>query len=262
MSDDFRTQVYNTLRLKETDELLEIWERNDRVERSELAFEVIREILEERLVEIPAQDEPVYKHVKQDADDETDDIPPEEKSAYDFEESGVKIEFEGFYGKETLRKKAALVKKPKLSQEQMIWRVGIFISLIALLILSSWYIIQSQQYFSRIALTPVFILGLLYWLFLRPYIEPHFETKSSVSNSKFYKGFISSQGIRFTSSDKLTNIPWGKIYRAKKTQDLIVLFAEYISPMAFPCNFFKSEADWQQFRNWVDYYMKSKEKTA
>ncbi len=68
MSDDFRKQIYNNLKLKETDELMEIWKINDRVERSELAFDVIREILQQRLGEIPPQGEPVYEHVEQDAD--------------------------------------------------------------------------------------------------------------------------------------------------------------------------------------------------
>jgi len=30
--------------------------------------------------------------------------------------------------------------------------------------------------------------------------------------------------------------------------------------MAFPRNFFKSEADWQQLKNWVDDYVKQPEK--
>jgi hypothetical protein len=77
MSDDFRKQIYNTLKLKETDELVEIWKINDRVEWSELAFDVIREILQQRLGEIPPQDEPVYEHVEQDTDDKDDDIPTE-----------------------------------------------------------------------------------------------------------------------------------------------------------------------------------------
>src|SRR5436309_767166 len=103
MGNDFRTEMYNMLKLKETDELVEIWIKNDRVERSALVFDVIREILQERLGEILPQDEPVYEHVKhveQSINDEFDAIPPEEESLYAFEESGVSIEFEGSYGKE------------------------------------------------------------------------------------------------------------------------------------------------------------------
>jgi hypothetical protein len=55
-------QVYKRMRLRGTDELLNIWETNDRVEWSDLTFEVIKEILQKRSVEPPAQNDPVYIH--------------------------------------------------------------------------------------------------------------------------------------------------------------------------------------------------------
>jgi hypothetical protein len=72
MSDDFRKQIFNTLNLKETDELVEIWQTNDRVEWADVAFDVIREILQERLGELPLQNEPVLEHVADDSNDELD----------------------------------------------------------------------------------------------------------------------------------------------------------------------------------------------
>ena len=75
MSEELREQIYNNLRLKETDELLEIWQINNRADWSETAFDVIKEILRQRLVEMPSQDKPVYKHVEEenDIDDEVID---------------------------------------------------------------------------------------------------------------------------------------------------------------------------------------------
>jgi hypothetical protein len=59
---------------------------------------------------------------------------------------------------------------------------------------------------------------------------------------------ISNQGIaHYSSSDKATYAPWSKIYRAKKTDALIILFVENSPSMTFPRNFFKSDADWQTF---------------
>ena len=71
MNDELRKQIYNSLNLKETDELVEVWQSNDRVEWTEVAFDVIQEILLERLGELPPQDEPVLEHVavKNDSDD-------------------------------------------------------------------------------------------------------------------------------------------------------------------------------------------------
>jgi hypothetical protein len=57
-----RQIIYNTLSLRETEDLVEIWQNNDRVEWSGVAFEVIGEILRERSVEIPPQGEQILEH--------------------------------------------------------------------------------------------------------------------------------------------------------------------------------------------------------
>jgi hypothetical protein len=70
MSNNLHKQVYNNLNLKETDELVEIWQKNDHVEWAEDTFIVIREILQERLGELPPQDEPILEYVDDDKDNE------------------------------------------------------------------------------------------------------------------------------------------------------------------------------------------------
>lgn len=57
-----REQIRNQMNLIETNELLEIWQNNDRAEWSDDAFEVIKEILNERGVDLPEQHKPVYEH--------------------------------------------------------------------------------------------------------------------------------------------------------------------------------------------------------
>lgn len=66
-----REQIHDRMNLKETEELLEIWQNNHRFEWSDDAFEVIKEVLKERGVEIPAQNEPVYEMRKEAAGEET-----------------------------------------------------------------------------------------------------------------------------------------------------------------------------------------------
>ncbi len=61
MTDDLRKQIYLNFSQSETEELLEIWSTNDRYEWSEIAFDVIREILQERQIELPPQGEPSYQ---------------------------------------------------------------------------------------------------------------------------------------------------------------------------------------------------------
>jgi hypothetical protein len=73
MSNNLRKQIHDNLNLKETDELLEIWKTNDRAEWSDTAFDVMKELLEQRLSEIPPQNEPVLEHIEQETIDDYDE---------------------------------------------------------------------------------------------------------------------------------------------------------------------------------------------
>ena len=71
MSSELRKQIYANLNSKDTEELLDIWETNDRVEWSDLAFEVLEEILSQRVDSLPKQNEPILEY---DEEEETDDL--------------------------------------------------------------------------------------------------------------------------------------------------------------------------------------------
>jgi len=64
MSDGLRSQIHNQLNLRDTEDLLEIWYKNDHEEWSDIAFEVIKDILIKRLGEIPSQEEIVDKETE------------------------------------------------------------------------------------------------------------------------------------------------------------------------------------------------------
>lgn len=81
MSDDFRRQIRDNFEQKDTDELLALWQANNRAEWSALSFEVIEAILRERLGEIPAQGEPCYEHAKIDEKEPEVDQPAEDDPA-------------------------------------------------------------------------------------------------------------------------------------------------------------------------------------
>ena len=71
MSSSLRDQMYNRWNSRETEDLLEIWHENDREEWSDTAFEVIKQILTERLGEIPPQKE-FSPETRDDKDSEED----------------------------------------------------------------------------------------------------------------------------------------------------------------------------------------------
>lgn len=77
MSNSLRKQIYSNFNLKETDELVEIWQKNERVEWSEDTFNVIQEILQERLGELPPQNEPVLEYEDTDGENEEDEADSE-----------------------------------------------------------------------------------------------------------------------------------------------------------------------------------------
>lgn len=79
---DLRKQIYGTLNLKDTDELLDIWEANNKEEWSESAFDVIKDILTGRSVEIPEQG----NFVPDETENEENETEPEE-----FTESETKV---------------------------------------------------------------------------------------------------------------------------------------------------------------------------
>ena len=60
MSDDLHRQIYGNMNFKDTEELLEIWNKNNRAEWTDQAFDVVREILESRIGMLPSQGNAVF----------------------------------------------------------------------------------------------------------------------------------------------------------------------------------------------------------
>src|ERR1043165_7536267 len=85
MSDDLRKHIFNELNLRDTEDLLEIWQTNDHVEWSDQAFNVIKEILQNRGIEIPQQDEPINEYDENEVEIENYDFSHEELKIIDNE---------------------------------------------------------------------------------------------------------------------------------------------------------------------------------
>jgi hypothetical protein len=66
-NESIRQHVYADLSKKNTEELVAIWRKNDRVEWTGLLFDVIRELLIERGADIPDQNEPIWGYRAKDA---------------------------------------------------------------------------------------------------------------------------------------------------------------------------------------------------
>ena len=74
MSEELRDQIYNNMNMKDTDELIEIWETNNRYEWTDTAFDVVHQILLNRIGELPEQNDPVFEEKDEDnTDNEEED---------------------------------------------------------------------------------------------------------------------------------------------------------------------------------------------
>ncbi len=73
MSEDFRSEVRASLAQKDLYALLDIWKSNDHVQWTDTTFEVLAEILRERIGELPLQDPPVHAYEGNEQDEPLED---------------------------------------------------------------------------------------------------------------------------------------------------------------------------------------------
>ncbi len=70
MNEDLHDPIRNNFELKDTYELLMIWKANNRIVWSDMAFEILENILKERLRTIPPQNEPILELEEVDRDND------------------------------------------------------------------------------------------------------------------------------------------------------------------------------------------------
>jgi hypothetical protein len=173
----------------------------------------------------------------------------------------MSIEFEGFYDKKSLYKQATLAEHPSIKVLFGRFTLALLIGLLLAWLVRDMYL--SKQYFTRSTFGVLILAVLFYKVAIESFISPYLAMLQVIIMTKkelFRKGEISSEGLRYIVPDLFEpTTPWSKIYRAKKTDDLVVLFVDYAPPIAFPRSFFKREADWQQFNRWVNHYVKERD---
>jgi YcxB-like protein len=170
----------------------------------------------------------------------------------------MSIEFEGFYDGKSLYKQTALVEHPSAKFLFRRLAFGLVSGLIIVwLVLGMYY---TKQYSARSVWSALILAFFFYIVAIQPFLSPYLAVLQVITKTKrelFRKGEISSNGVHYLVPDLFEpTTPWSKIYRAKKTDDLVILFVDSASPIAFPRSFFKREADWQQFNQWVNHYVK------
>lgn len=74
MSENLRDHLYKNFSKIDTEELLAIWQSNNRVEWSDLAFEAIEDVLKKRIGTLPAQNDPLLDYDGENSLNEDDDL--------------------------------------------------------------------------------------------------------------------------------------------------------------------------------------------
>ena len=173
----------------------------------------------------------------------------------------MSIEFEGFYNQKVLYKQATLVEHPSTKVLFRRFAFGIPLGLLLAWLVRDMY--HSKQYFTRYTFGVLILAVLFYKVAIESFVSPYLAMLQALVMTKkelFRKGKISSEGICYIVPDLFEpTTPWSKVYRVKKADDLVVLFVDSASPIAFPRSFFKSGPDWQKFNSWVNHYVKEHE---
>lgn len=73
MSEELRGHLYRNFNEKDTEELLTIWQTNNHMEWSDLAFEAIEDVLKKRIGTLPTQNDPILNYDDQNNFNEDDD---------------------------------------------------------------------------------------------------------------------------------------------------------------------------------------------
>ena len=60
MQNEHNNEIYTHMQVKTNEELIQIWQENDHVAWHDEVFDIIAELLQERLGELPPQNEPIY----------------------------------------------------------------------------------------------------------------------------------------------------------------------------------------------------------
>ncbi len=79
MQSEIHAEIYQAMSLKSEEELLEIWQKNDHVGWRDEVFDVIAEILQERQVELPLQNEAILNEEQRENLEMSEDMPDEEE---------------------------------------------------------------------------------------------------------------------------------------------------------------------------------------
>jgi len=74
VNEELRDHLYRNFNEKDTEELLVIWQANNRVEWSDLAFEAIEDLLEKRIGTLPAQNDPILDYNHENSYNENDGL--------------------------------------------------------------------------------------------------------------------------------------------------------------------------------------------
>lgn len=86
MANNRRSQIYSQMNLKATDELIRIWQDNNRTEWPDTVFEVIEDILKERGERIPEQNEVLYELREHEPKEDDDGLEEWEAKVLDSED--------------------------------------------------------------------------------------------------------------------------------------------------------------------------------
>lgn len=174
-----------------------------------------------------------------------------------WDDSGIRIVFQGQYEKDTFYRAVFLIHKP--STRETIWRVVLLAALVIIIFAFLLYGGQDVHWekinYFRLIVRPV-IVGLIgLAAIVKPVIGAYFTAHKLWNNpaqQAVQAGEIDPQGVRYTTGcGEKQFVPWSKFVKIRLEYNLVVLQTSEGAIHAFPRSFFQSGEDWASAVNLI-----------
>jgi hypothetical protein len=163
----------------------------------------------------------------------------------------MQINFQGQYDRDLFFKAVRLANQPAKNRGRlMLFMLLIAAGALAVLLYRVFSTGDLEGNLIYIAAV-VMMGGVAGFDWLRPYFAAH-KLWRNPGVRRALEGQINSQAIVYLLPEGKNAIPWEQFTRLRKSEALVTLVRRDGLLVIFPRRFFKNQADWRRFNQWVD----------
>jgi hypothetical protein len=166
----------------------------------------------------------------------------------------MEIKFQGQYEKGVFFKAVRLANQPVGNQRRFLWLMFMFA--LGALILLIFRVFETGDLVGNAILlgAAVIMVIVVSGIFLRPLIAAQ-KMWANPGTRRILKGQVTNRGIVYLLNEGRNEIPWERIIRVRKVEDVVALVRNDGLLLVFPEKFFKRKSDWRKFVRMVEKRM-------